>query len=192
MRKVLFVFLMFVLAGCSGDIRVARKAPTPLSPPFAGNALYVPYRAVPGRLEYVPGPDAWSRRDTFAPILTQRSAYPTQYQANEAYRRARFGAAGFYSGALVTKGAVSKDADSGTTSMAAGSTPSIRLFACQPGRLDSQTGRVTRYKGPIVLCATDVLGRSGEILYRETVNFYYRDKAWHADVANPPLKPVLR
>ncbi|MFX4570354.1 hypothetical protein ABTA85_19625, partial [Acinetobacter baumannii] len=62
------------LAGCA-----AREEPPII--PAGPDALYVPERVVPGRLEYAPD------RSTFAPILTERFAYPTQPEANAAYLR---------------------------------------------------------------------------------------------------------
>lgn len=63
--------------------RVAPRRLRPLStiaPPIP-EPLYSPEQVKPGRLEYAPD------RSTFAPVLTERFPYPTQPEANAAYRR---------------------------------------------------------------------------------------------------------
>ena len=79
-RRALFLLAPLILAGLAG----CEAAPTQNSwaafPP-AGDALLTPREVIPGRLEYARQPD------TFAPVLTQRVAYPTQEQANYAFER---------------------------------------------------------------------------------------------------------
>ena len=148
----------FLLAGC------AQSAPPPIvdvaSVP-ATDPLYRPKRVRPGELEYAPD------RTTFAPVLTERFPYPTQVQANDAYRRLL--------------------ADASPISL---SPSSLRLFGCKPGVLDEQTARVTRYRGPLVHCAVDLLDAAGRPVARETANFYYRRSAWRMQPVDPPRSLV--
>jgi hypothetical protein len=144
----------FILAGC------APSAPPPIvdvaSIP-ATDPLYRPERVRPGELEYAPD------RTTFAPVLTERFPYPTQVQANDAYRR------------LLAEA----PSDSPTPS-------SVRVFGCKPGVLDEQTARVTRYRGPLVHCAVDFLDAAGRPVARETANFDYWRSAWRMQPVHPP------
>lgn len=137
------------------------KPVTIAPPPLGPDALYAPMRVVPGRLEYAPD---WT---TFAPVLTERFDYPTQPQANAAYLR------------LIAAAPAGRSYPS-----------SIWLFGCKPGALDPQTARVTRYRGPVVHCATDFLDERGVRLRRETANFYYDRKLWTMDPVYPPRTPV--
>ena len=134
-----------------------------IAQPPATDALYWPRGVEPGRLEYAPD------RSTFAPVLTERFPYPTQPEANDAYGRLLAGA----------------PPDLRATS--------VRLFGCKPGALDAQTARVTRYRGPVVHCATDFLDSLGRNLGRQTVNFFYDRAAWSMQPVNPPrsLAPWL-
>ncbi|CAH1662922.1 MULTISPECIES: hypothetical protein [Hyphomicrobiales] len=140
----------------------AAPQPWPVSDygPPARETLYTPAVVKPGRLEYAPD------RSTFAPILTERFPYPTQPEANAAYQRLHAG-----------------DAADGTPS-------SVWLFGCKPGALDAQTARVTRYRGPVVHCATDFLDTSGRRLRREAVNFYYHGDVWNMQPIDPPRSAV--
>lgn len=159
MRKLIRLLspaLGLVMASCAAPpFRLPAYAP-----PQGPDALYEPSRVEPGRLEYAPD------RSTFAPVLTERFPYPTQPQANDAYRR--------YLAAAPVR------ARQG----------SLWLFGCKPGALDSQTARVSRYRGPVVHCAADVLDASGRRVARETLNFYYADRTWNMAVADPPHTPV--
>jgi len=127
-----------------------------LGPP-APEPLYSPEQVKPGRLEYAPD------RSTFAPLLTERVFYPTQPEANAAYLRLLAAAPGDRSYPA-----------------------SIWLFGCKPGALDEQTARVTRYRGPVVHCATDFLDGSGRRLRRETANYYYYASVWNMQSVYPP------
>jgi hypothetical protein len=129
--------------------------------PAAPEPLYSPERVKPGRLEYAPD------RSTFAPVLTERFPYPTQREANVAYLR------------LIAAVPVERSYP-----------PSIWLFGCKPGALDEQTARVTRYRGPVVHCATDFLDSSGRRLRRETANFYYYHAVWNMQPVYPPRLAV--
>ncbi|MFD2029333.1 hypothetical protein ACFSKM_01450 [Ancylobacter dichloromethanicus] len=114
--------LALALAACAAPTSPVVEA----LPPPSRDTLYEPDRVQPGRLEYAPD------RTTFAPILTERFVYPTQAQANDAYRRLL-----------------------GDDTIAPSRATSVWLFGCRPGALDAQTARVSRYRGPVVHCATD-------------------------------------
>lgn len=143
---------LIALAGCAQPIVPVVETALPVRDP-----LYTPDRVVPGRLEYAP--DGM----TFPPVLTERFTYPTQSEANAAYRRSLLSAAanGVYPA-------------------------SVWLFGCKPGALDGQTARVTRYNGPVVHCATDFLDAGGRRVHRETENFYYYAGVWNMRPVEPP------
>lgn len=154
-KLIAFLPLLVALAGCA-----ARDQAT-LIPPSGPDALYTPERVVPGRLEYAPD------RSTFALILTERSAYPTQPEANAAYLR------------------LLAAAPAGAAYPA-----SVWLFGCKPGALDALTARITRYRGPVVHCATDFLDPDGRRVMRETANFYYDNRIWSMQPVYPPRSSV--
>lgn len=140
------------LAGCASpapSILIAASSP-------ATDRLFRPARVEPGRLEYAPD------RSTFAPVLTERVTYPTQPQANNAYRR------------LLASAPPELRATS------------VRLFGCGPGAIDPQTARVARYRGSVVLCATDFLDAYGGVIGRRPVNFVYVRGAWAMHPVDPP------
>ena len=148
--------LALFLAGCA-----ASPAPVAQMEPPATEPLYRLDHVQTGRLEYAPD------RSTFAPVLTEPFPYPTQPQANDAYRRLL------------------------ATVPAGGSYPaSVWLFGCKPGALDPQTVRITRYRRPVVHCSTDFLDASGRHFRRETVNFSYERAAWTMQPLDPPQIPV--
>lgn len=128
------------------------------------DSLYRADPVLPGRLGYAPD------RETFAPVLTKPFAYPTQRQAEHAWLRAN-----------VSRVDVVKPENRA---------PSIRLFGCKPGALDSLTGRITRYRGPVVHCAADFGWAPGQPLRRETVNFYHHGGVWRLLSTDPPRAPV--
>lgn len=144
---------LLTLAACAPPappvVAVAPAAP-------AIDPLYRPARVVPGRLEYAPD------RSTFAPILTERVAYPTQPEANDAYLRRVAGGPADLQGVTV------------------------QLFACKPGALDAQTPRVSRVRGPVVHCATDFVDGLGRPLGRIPVNFVYTGRTWTMQPVNAP------
>ncbi len=72
--------LAVALSGCSATAPEL-PAPVAMASITGAEALRRPERVVPGRLEYAPD------GSTFAPILTERFAYPTQSDANGAYLR---------------------------------------------------------------------------------------------------------
>lgn len=165
-----------LLAGCATQ-------PEPLTPLAAmiaaptRDALYTPNQVRSGRLEYAPD------RSTFAPVLTERAAYPTQPQAQNAFLRSQWFSVRF-SG--VVKGPVQPATFTGPSYPAA----SVRLFACRPGALDGQTGRMVRYRGPVVLCATDFLDDGGQRLWRAPINFYFHQQVWRMHEPDPPRAPA--
>ena len=159
-RTLFGVVLAATVAGC------AATTPEPPEPvavtSIAGaEALHTPERVVPGRLEYAPD------GSTFAPILTERCPYPTQSDANAAHRR------------LIGASAAGRPYP-----------PAVRLFGCKPGALDAETARVTRYRGPVVHCATDFLDGDGRAVRREAVNFYYHLSHWTMLPVDPPRASV--
>ncbi len=125
------------------------------------DALYTPAHVVPGVLEYAPD------HSTFATLLTERFAYPTQAEANAAYLR-------------MIAAALSRESPAA----------SIRLFGCQPGALDAETARVTRYRGPVVLCAVDFLDLDGRPLRRGAANFFHAGGVWTMQPVYPPRSAV--
>mgnify|MGYP001033874067 FL=1 len=152
----LFVPLALSLCACAGPRPPAADPGPPLPEP-----MYAPAQVKPGRLEYAPD------RSTFAPILTERFPYPTQPEANAAYRR------------LLASAPPDRAYPA-----------SVWLFGCKPGALDAQTARVTRYGGPVVHCATDFLDAGGRRVRRETANFYYYADAWSMQPVYPPRTAV--
>jgi hypothetical protein len=155
-----------LLAGCAVQPEPLPLAAAPVTAP-ARDALYAPAEARAGRLAYAPD------RSTFAPVLTERVPYPTQAQAQNAFLRSPWTAVRFASAAEPGHAAAS-----------------VRLFACRPGALDGQTGRMARYRGPVVLCATEFLDAAGQPLWRAPINFYFHRDAWRMHDPDPPRAPV--
>jgi hypothetical protein len=147
------------------------------------DALFRVDNVRPGQLEYAPD------RTTFAPILTEPFAYPTQAQAQTAYLRAL---AHLSDAGMTDPVVIEAPRAAQVTAIGEASRPpaSIRLFGCKPGALDSQTARVTRYRDAIVHCATDFVDGAGRPLSRGTLNFYFYRNAWHMQATNPPRAPV--
>lgn len=175
-QLTLTMFGSALLAGCAVQHEAQVSLATSIAAP-AREALYTPDQVRAGRLEYAPD------RSTFAPVLTERVAYPTQPQAQNAFLRSQWTAVRF-SG--VAKGPVQPITFSGPRYPAAG----VRLFACRPGALDGQTGRMVLYRGPVVLCATDFLDEAGQRLWRAPINFYFHQKTWRMHDPNPPAAPA--
>lgn len=173
MRSAIPIGLCLALAGCA--VPVAPETVERIPP--RSDALFAPGAPIPGRLEYAPD------RDTFAPVLTERVAYPTQGEANNAFARATV-RPGLY---VITL----EDIGLGNRVNVGGADPAaptgVRLFACAPGALDDQTGRVERYRGPVVHCATDFMAIDGQRLFRATVNYVYSSRAWSMTITHPPL-----
>lgn len=131
------------------------------SPP-SSEPLYQPDQVKPGRLEYAPD------RSTFAPILTERFPYPTQRQAQDAYRR------------------LLADAPRGGLPYPA----SIWLFGCRPGSLNAETVRLMQSRAPVVHCATDLLDPAGRRTGRLVANFSYVRSQWVMLPVYPPRSTV--
>jgi len=148
------------LSGCSTSAPEPVPSIATTSAP-GRRALQTPARAVAQRRKYAP--DGL----TCAPILTERFPYPTQADANAAYLR------------LINAAGPGRSYPS-----------AVRLFGCKPGALDAQIARVTRHRGPVVHCATDLLDGDGRQLRRETVNFYYHGHRWTMQQVHPPRAPV--
>jgi hypothetical protein len=172
----LTMFGSALLAGCGVQHEAQVSLATPIAAP-AREPLYMPDQVRAGRLEYAPD------RSTFAPVLTERVAYPTQPQAQNAFLRSQWSAVRFSS---VVKGPVLPATFAGPSYPAA----SVRLFACRLGALDGQTGRIVRYRGPVVLCATEFLDEGGTRLWRAPINFYFYNQAWRMHDPNPPAAPA--
>jgi hypothetical protein len=156
-------WLRFLVVGFGDLLAGCASSPPPRIDPASlpsKDPLYEPERVMPGRLEYAPD------RATFAPVLTEKFSYPTQTEANDAYRRLL------------------------ASTLQVGVGDSVWLFGCKPGALDAQTARVAHYRGPFVHCAADFLDASGRRLARVTVNFAYHDAVWNMEPVYSPLSPV--
>jgi hypothetical protein len=173
-RAVKFAVLAPIAAFLSGC-----ETPPPATlvvPPPLRDRLHTPAEITPGRLQYAREPDA------FAPVLTDRVAYPTQEQANNAFDRDNL--ATYYP----TKGTyVVRASDPFPTDRRA---TSLRLFACKPGTLNSVTARIVGPSGHAVHCASDFLDGQGRRLSRETVNFFNEEGAWRMLETNAPTMPA--
>lgn len=133
-----------------------------------------------GGQEY--GPDY----ERFPPVMTARAGYPTQNQADAALRLSRWGTVPI--GTLITKEGVKTIAV--PAELPDAPARRVRLFACRPGALDGETGRVRTYHGPVVVCASDLIGADGAVLARVPLNFYYWQKAWRVQDPRPSYQPV--
>jgi len=143
-----------------------------VAPPPARDQLYTPAEITPGRLQCAREPDA------FAPVLTDRVAYPTQEQANNAFARNNMATSYPTKGPYVIRASDPLPTDRRATS--------LRLFACKPGVPNSVTGRIVEGQSHAVHCASDFLDGQGRRLSRETVNFYYEEGAWRMLETNAP------
>lgn len=139
------------------------------------DALYQADRVRAAPLAYTP--DGTS----FAPVLTERFAYPSHAQAQFAFERSRWS---------VPDVAMSLGAQHGHDMAAIAETRSVRIFACQPGGFDGPTGRIARYRGPVVICVTEFLDGRGQVHHRQPVNFYYHHGVWQMQVPESRLSPV--
>jgi hypothetical protein len=166
-----FASLIAILSGCETPPPVALVTPAP-----ARDRLYTPAEITPGRLQYVREPDA------FAPVLTDRVAYPTQAQANDAFNRETVASSYPTKGPYVIRAS--------DPSLAERRAASVHLFACKPGVLNSVSGRINDPRGHAVHCATDFLDGQGRRLSRATVNYYYDAGAWRMNEANAPTTPA--
>jgi hypothetical protein len=151
----------------------------PVSLP-ATSAYLAPEQVNRGGQEYGSG------YERFPPVMTARTGYPTQNQANAALRLSRWGTVPIRT--LVAKEGVETIALPAALPDALAHR--VRLFACRPGALDGVTGRVRTYRGPVVVCASDLLAADGAVLTRVPLNFYYWQDAWRLQDPRPGYKPV--
>jgi hypothetical protein len=171
--RLSWLALALLSAGCAAEppLRaISYVAATPKR-----DSLFTPERVVPGRLEYAPD------RNTFAPILSTHAAYPTQRQANFAYIRGSSDPGVYVIGADDAVAAAES-----ASSFELARPASVALFACKPGALDELTGRVERFRGPVVHCATDFFDGDQHRMFRATANFAYVDHAWTMQITHPP------
>lgn len=163
------------LAGCASQ--PSNDAPVLLP---ATSAYLAPEQVDRGGQEYGSG------YERFPPVMTARTGYPTQNQANAALRLSRWGTVPIRT--LVTKEGIK------TINVPAALPDTVahrvRLFGCRPGALDGVTGRVRTYRGPVVVCASDLLAGDGAILTRVPLNFYYWQDAWRLQDPRPGYKLV--
>jgi hypothetical protein len=122
---------------------------------------------------------------SFGPVLTERFTYPSQAQAQFAFERSRRAVP-----AIAGSRGMPYDHD-----MASVDAAFVRIFACQPGALDGPTGRVTRYRGPVVLCSTEFLDGQGQVVQgqvvrRMPINYYHHQGVWRMQDPGPRFAPV--
>ncbi|TQI65235.1 hypothetical protein FHT98_5105 [Bosea sp. AK1] len=163
------------LAGCASQ--PVNDAPVLLP---ATSAYLAPEQVHRGGQEYGSG------YERFPPIMTERIGYPTENQANAALRRSLWGTVPIRT--LVTKEGV--EAIALPVALPDALAHRVRLFACRPGALDGVTGRVRTHRGPVVVCASDLLAADGAVLARVPLNFYYWQDAWRLQDPRPGYKPV--
>lgn len=170
--------LASALAGCAQPLP---PTPVAVAAPPAHDRLYRPERVDKGRLEYT--------RDyqTFAPVMTQRVAYPTQTQANHAFRRSQW--SGQTVERIVTKEGVKYRRAEVYQSDAA--VAGLRLFACKPGVINPITMRVQNSRGEhLVHCAADLLDDADRPVARLPLNFYYWRGVWTLHDPDVYLRPA--
>jgi hypothetical protein len=173
--RALFLLAPLILAGLTGCEVSAPQYSVAGSLP-SRDPLLTPREVVPGRLEYARQPD------TFAPVLTQRVAYPTQEQANYAFERFSMAAEAPFSNPFVVRSTEPSSSDRRAVR--------IHLFGCRPGALNDTTGRIEAVRGHVVHCATDFLDAQDRRLSRETANFFYDRGAWRMAETAPPTAPA--
>lgn len=163
------------LAGCASQPAHDAQISSP-----ATSAYLAPEQVDRGRQEYGSG------YERFPPVMTARTGYPTRNQANTALRLSRWGTVPIRT--LVTKEGIKTIAI--PAALPDTVVHRVRLFACRPGALDGVTGRVRTYRGPVVVCASDLFGADGAVLARVPLNFYYWQNAWRVQDPRPGYKPV--
>lgn len=165
-----------LIAGCAVQPDALPVLATPVVVPNR-DVLHTPEQVRSGSLSYAPD------RSTFAPVLTERFAYPTQPQAQNAFLRSQWPQVQF-------SGAGKHPILTATFTEPTYPAISVRLFACRPGALDGQTGRIVRYRGPVVVCATEFFDEMGSRLWRAPMNYYYHQQVWRMQDPAPPTAPV--
>ncbi len=174
-RAIAPVIAASILAGCTSTHDAA-----PATPRVVTRAYLEPVAVHRGRQEYGPG------HERFPPIMTKRTGFPAQEQADAALRLSRWREVPARS--LITKEGVTPiSVPAGLPEMRA---DSVRLFACRPGGLDGLTGRVRQYRGPVVVCASDLIAADGRVLARVPLNFYYWQHASCVQDPVPGYRPV--
>lgn len=127
----------------------------------ASDVLQQPTNTRNGQLQYN---DDGS--DTFAPVLSAQSYYPTQTQAQYAFLRK-------------------------ANKLLHGAT-SISIFACKQGALNGQTGRVEDFAGKhLAHCSSDLLDSKNQKLARIPFDFYYDKGRWNLYEPDPTYKAVI-
>ncbi|PZR88495.1 MAG: hypothetical protein DI537_23640 [Stutzerimonas stutzeri] len=170
-----FAAAAVTLAGCASQPVTDAQISSP-----ATSVYLAPEQVDRGGQEYGSG------YERFPTVMTARTGYPTQNQANTALRLSRWATVPIR--ALVTKEVIKTiDAPAALPDTVA---DRVRLFACRPGALDGVTGRVRTYRGPVVVCASDLIGADGAVLARVPLNFYYWQGAWRVQDPRPGYKPV--
>lgn len=165
-----------VLVGCT-----TTDGPTAVvAPRLVTRAYLEPVAVDRGRQEYGPN------YERFPPIMTKRTGYPTQEQAEAALRLSRWTSAPIRD--FITKVGIKPISVSAELTDARADR--VRLFACRPGGLDGITGRVRQYRGPVVVCASDLIASDGRVLARVPLNFYYWRQAWRVHDPVPSYRPV--
>lgn len=133
----------------------------------ARDRLHTPRSVESGKLQYTPN------YETFAPVMSNRVAQPTQEQANYAFQRSR------YHGQSIELISRQGNDLSVTETRHAPSAFGVRLFACKAGSINEITMRVQNFRGHVVHCATDMLDVNGNSIARVPLNYYYWKGAWH-------------
>jgi hypothetical protein len=174
--RALFFLAPLIMAGLTG-CEVSQPQYSVAAPPPIRDPLLTPHEVMPGRLEY-----AW-QPDTFAPVLAQRAAYPTQDQANYAFERFSIAMRNPFKDSLAIRTADPLSSDRRVVR--------IHLFACRPGALNDTTGRIEAARGHVVHCATDFLDAQDRRISRKIVNFIYERGAWRMAETAPPTAPAL-
>lgn len=164
-----------MLASCTSQPGYDAQVASP-----ATSAYLAPEQVDRGGQEYGSG------YERFPPVMTARTGYPTQNQANAALRISRWGTVPIRT--LITKEGVKTIA--APAELPDALAHGVRLFACRPGALDGETGGVRTYRGPVVVCASDLIGADGVVLARVPLNFYYWQNAWRVQDPRPSYKPV--
>ena len=148
-RFAVFAPIAAFLSGCETPPPAALVAPPP-----ARDRLYTPAEITPGRLQYAREPDA------FAPVLTDRVAYPTQEQANNAFARENMASSYPTTGPYVIRAS-----DPLPTERRADEPSPLRLQAGRPEQRDGPHRRACASR-PFIARPIFSTGRAGGFLGR--------------------------
>ena len=171
-KFAVFAPIAAFLSGCETPPPAALVAPPP-----ARDRLYTPAEITPGRLQYAREPDA------FAPVLTDRVAYPTQEQANNAFARENMASSYPTKGPYVIRASDPLPTERRATS--------LRLFACKPGVLNSVTGRIVEPQRPCRSLRDRFSRRAGQAAFSGDRKFLSTPKA-HGGCSRPMRRPRRR